>query len=88
MVPMLLGLIDGPFLPLNLMSAQESPVHLPKFQITPRLKIFMSSESKKGTEMYYLFVSKNPGKRIPSRLPNGVPMERDTRLQGIFTSLS
>ena len=31
--------------------------------------------------------SKSPGKRIPSRLPNGAPMKRDTHLQGIFTSL-
>ena len=31
MVPMHLGLIDGPFVPHNLISAQESPVPLPKF---------------------------------------------------------
>jgi len=38
-VPMHLGLIDGPFVPQNLIAAQESPHHLPKFQVTPRLRI-------------------------------------------------
>jgi hypothetical protein len=51
-----------------------------------RLKILMSSGSKKGTQIYYPFLSKSPGK-IPSRFCNGAPMERDTCLQGIFTSL-
>jgi hypothetical protein len=70
-----------------LISAQESPVPLPKFQMAPRFKILMSSASKKGTQIYYPSHSKSPGKRIPSRFHNGAPMERDTRLQGIFTSL-
>jgi len=48
-VPMHLGLTDGPFVPHNLISAQERPVSLPKFQMTPRFKILMSSGSKKGT---------------------------------------
>jgi hypothetical protein len=33
-----LGLIDGPFVPCNLISAQDSPVPLAKFQMAPRLK--------------------------------------------------
>ena len=82
-----LGLIDGPFVPHNLISAQESPVPLPKFQMAPRLKILMSSGSKKETQIHFPFLSKSPGKRIPSRFPNGAPMEKDTRLQGIFTYL-
>jgi len=81
-----LGLIDGPFVPHNLISAQESPVPLPKFQMAPRLKILVSSGSKKGTQIYFTFLSKNPGKRILPRFPNGAHMERDTCLQGIFTS--
>ena len=36
-VPMHLGLIDRPFVPHILISAQESPVPLPKFQMAPRL---------------------------------------------------
>jgi len=44
----------------------------------------MSSGSKKENQIYYPFLSKSPGKRIPSRFPNGAPMERDTRLQDIF----
>jgi hypothetical protein len=38
-VAMQLGLIDRPFVPHNLISAQDSPVPLPKFQMAPRLKI-------------------------------------------------
>jgi len=82
-----LGLMDGPCVPQNLISAQESPVPLPKFQMAPRFKILMSSGSKKETQIYYPFLSKSPGKRIPSSFPNGALMERDTRLQGILTSL-
>jgi len=56
--------------------------------MAPRIKILISSGSEKGTWIYYPFLpSKSPGKRIPSRLPNGVPRERDTRLQRMFTSL-
>jgi hypothetical protein len=86
-VPMHLGFTDSPFVPHNLISVQESPVPLPKFQMAPRLKILMSSGSKTGTQTYYSFLSKRPGKRIPSRFPNGAPMETETRLQGIFTPL-
>jgi hypothetical protein len=71
----------------NLVSVQDSPVPLPKFQMAPRFKISVSSGSKKRTQIYYPFHSKSPGKQIPSRCPNGAPMERDTRLQGIFTFL-
>ena len=46
-VPMHLGLIDRPFVPHN----QESPVHLPKFQMAPGFKILMSSGSKIGTQI-------------------------------------
>jgi hypothetical protein len=85
-VLMHLGLIDVPFVPRNLISAQESPVPLPKFQMAPGFKVLMFSGSKKGTQIYCPFLSKSPGKRIPSRVPNGAPMERDTCTEGIFTS--
>ena len=52
-----LGLTDGPFVPNNLISAQESPVPLPKFQMAPRLTILMSSGSKTGTQTYCPFLS-------------------------------
>jgi hypothetical protein len=79
-----LGLIDGPFVPHNLISTQESPVPLLQFQMAPRLKILMASGSKKGTQIYFSFFLKSPGKRTPSRFPNRAPMERDTCLQGIL----
>ena len=74
-------------MPHNLISAQESPVPLPKFQMAPSLEILMSSGSMKGNQIYYPFLSKSPNKRISSRFPKRAPMERDTHLQSIFTSL-
>jgi hypothetical protein len=68
-----LGLIVGHFVTHNLVSAQENPVSLLKFQMSPRLDILMSFGSKKGTQIYYPFLSKSSGKRIPSRFPNGAP---------------
>ena len=55
--------------------------------MAPRLKILVSSGSKRGTQIYYPFLSKSAGKRIPFRFPNGAPLERNTILQGIFASL-
>jgi len=86
-VLMHLSLMDGPFVPHNQISVQESPVPLPKLQMAPRLKILMSWGSKKGTQIYYPFLSVSSGKRIPSRHTSGAPKEREARLQGIFTSL-
>ena len=82
-----IGLINRLFVPYNLIPAQDSPVPLSKFQMAPRLKILMSSGSKKGNQIYYPFLSKRPNKQISSRFPNGAPMGRNTRLQGSFTSL-
>jgi len=73
-VPIHLGLVDRPFVAHQL-SAQDSPVPLPKLQMAPRLKILMSSGSNNGTQIHYPFLSKSPSKRIPSRFPNGAPME-------------
>jgi hypothetical protein len=83
MIPMHLGLIDRPFVPNHLISAQESPVPLPNFQMASRLKILMSSGFKKGTQIYYPCLPSS-GKQIPSRFPNGAPMDRDTHLTGHF----
>ena len=69
-----------PYLPHNLISTQEDPVPLLKFQMSPRLKILISSGSKKGTQIYFLFSLKNPSKRTPNR----APVEIDTRLQDIL----
>jgi hypothetical protein len=75
MIPMHLDLIDWLFVPHNLISAQESPVPLPKFQIAPRLQILMSSGSKNRTQIYYPFLSKSPGKRIHLQVPQqGCPL--------------
>jgi len=81
------GLIEGPFVPHNLKSAQYSSVPLPQFQMAPRFKILMSSGSKKVSQIYFPFFSKRTGKRIPSKFPNGAPMEGHICLQVIFTYL-
>jgi hypothetical protein len=66
-----LGLIDRPFVPHNLISTQESLVPLPKFQMAPRLKIVMASRSKKGTQIYFTFLSKVPANEPPPGSPTG-----------------
>ena len=73
------------FVPHNLISTQEGPVPLLKFQIVLKLKILMTSGSKNGTQMY--FSLKSPGKRTPSRFPKRAPVEREARLRA-FTYLS
>jgi len=71
-----LGLIIKPFVRHNLMLAQESPVPVPRFQMAPRLKILMSSGSKKGTQIYYPFLSKVPASESPPGSPMGPCGER------------
>jgi hypothetical protein len=78
-----LGLIGRPFVPHNLISTQESPVSLLKFQMAPRPKILMASGFKKETRIYS-FSLKSRGKQTPSRFPNRTPMEREAHLQGIL----
>jgi len=77
--------MDRPFVPHNLISTQESPAPLLKFQMAPRLKILMASGSYKGTQIYFSLQS--PSKRNPSRFPNTAPMEKGAHLQGICISL-
>ena len=80
-----LGLTDGPFVPYNLISTQESPVPLLKFQMAPTLKILMASGSKKGTQIYFSCLSKVPANEPLPGSPTG-PLwrEREARLQGIL----
>jgi hypothetical protein len=84
---MCLGLIDGPFVPHNLILAQESPVPLPLFQMATRLKIFMSSGSKKGTQIYYPFLSKSPASESLAGSLTG-PLWREIPTYRAFLCLS
>jgi hypothetical protein len=79
-----LGLIDGPSVPHNLISTQESPVPLPKFQMAPRLKILMASRTKKEPRYTFLVSQKFHQMNPPSRFPNRAPIKREARLQGIL----
>jgi hypothetical protein len=54
-----LGLTDGPFVSHNLISTQESPVPLLKFQMAPRLKILMPSGPRKEPDILFLFSHKS-----------------------------
>ena len=80
-----IGLIDGPLVPHNLISSQESPVPLPKFQMARRLKISALCVQESNPDILFLFSLKSL--QTSSRFPNMAPVERDTRLQDIFTYL-
>jgi len=86
-VPMHLGLIDGPFVPHNLLTAQESLVPIPKFQMVPRLKILISSGSKKGTQIYYPFLSKVLASESPPGFPTR-PLWRKMPVSRAFLNVS
>jgi hypothetical protein len=74
-----LGLIDGPFVPHNLISTQESPAPLLKFQMAPNgLRVH-----ERNPDILF-FSLKSPGKRTSSRFPNRAPMKREARLQVIL----
>jgi hypothetical protein len=77
------GLIDKPLVPHNLISAQESPSPLPKFQTIRRLKIVMSSGSKKGT----IFFQKVPASESPPGSPTG-PLWREMPADRTFILIS
>jgi len=83
MVTMHLGLIDRPFVPHNLISAKEIPVPSLKFQMVTRLKIFMSSGSKKGTQLYFPFLSKVLANEPPPGSPTG-PLCRERPIYRAF----
>jgi hypothetical protein len=78
-----LGLTDGPFVPNNLISTQENPVPSLKFQMAPRLKILMASGSKKGTQIYFSFLSKIPANKPPAVSPTG-PLWRERPVYRVF----
>ena len=81
-----LDLIEGPFVPHNLISTQENPVTLLKIQMAHRLKIFMSSGSKKWTQIYISFLSKIPTYEPHAGSTTGT-LWRDTGYRALFIFL-
>jgi hypothetical protein len=79
-----LGLTDGPYVPHNLISTQESPVPILKFQMAPRLKNLMSSGSKKGTQIHFSFLSKIPADEPPPGSPKAGPLWREIPVYRAF----
>jgi hypothetical protein len=73
-------MIDGPFVPHNLISTQESPVPFPRFQMAPWLKSWWPSGPKKEPGYTFLFPQK-PRQRNPSRFPTRAPMKREVPLE-------
>jgi hypothetical protein len=84
---MLVRLIDGPFVPHNLISTQESPVPLLNFQTAPILKTLMASGSYKGTRIYLSFLSKVPANN-PLQFPQQGPYGERGPFTGYFAYLS
>ena len=67
-------------------SKQEEPIYicLREVKVSFILKILMIYGSKKGTQIYYSFLSKVPANEPPSSFPKRAPIEREARLQGIL----
>jgi len=84
MVPMHLGLIDGPLVPHNLISAQESPIPLPVFQMDPIQNLNIHWVQERNSDIIFFSLKKfrqtNP-LQVPQRK---LYIERDTNLQFIF----
>jgi len=80
---MYLGLIDGPFVPHNLISAEESPVPFRKFQMAH----LMSFVSKKGIQIYNPFLSKVPASESPPGSSTGPQGERCPYPEPLLTYL-
>ena len=80
---MYLGLIDGSFVPHNLISTQYSPVPLLKFQMAPRRKIITAFGYKKGTQIYFPFNSNVPANELPPSSPTG-PLLREIPVYRAF----
>jgi len=74
-VPMHLGLTDGPLVPHNLISTQESPSPLLKFQMAPRLKILCPLGPGKEARCAFLFSQKSRqtnALQVPQKGPYGM----------------
>ena len=83
-VPMHLGLIDGPFVPHNPISAQESPVHLPKFQMAPQtynLNVLWVQETNPDILSFSL---KKSWQANPFQVPQWSPYGERYQLTGHF----
>jgi hypothetical protein len=82
-----LGLIDGPFVPHNLISTQESPVPLLEFQMALRFEILMAFRSKRGTNIYFIFSQKSQ-QMNPLQVPQQGPYGQRGPFTGHFAYLS
>jgi hypothetical protein len=67
----------------NLISTQENPAPLLKFQMAPRLKILMSSGSTKGTQIYFSFPSRIAANEPLAGSPTG-PLWREIPVYRAF----
>jgi len=78
MVPMHRGLINGPVVSHNLISAEGSPVPCLRYQMAPRLKLLMSSGPKKKEPRYaFSFSLKKSPQMNPLQVLQQGPLLRD-----------
>ena len=84
MVLMYLGLIDGPFVPQNVILAQESPVHLPKFQMAPKLKNHNVLWVQERNPAILFFSLKKYQQMNPIQVPQQGPYGEKYQLTGNF----
>ena len=81
-VPMHKGPQDRPFVPHILISAQENPVPLPKFQMAPVFSFLISSRSKK--EPMSVWMTSGPHTHI--KLELRFPPQYDTSYKWVYRS--
>jgi len=84
MVPMHLGLIDGPFVPHNLISDQDSPVLLPNIRMAHRIKILISLGPREEPRYTVLFFLKESQKVNPLQVAQWGPYRERYLLAGHF----
>jgi hypothetical protein len=88
MDPMYLGLIDGPFVPHNLTSTQQSPVPLPQFKMASRLKSQWPPGPKRNPHIIFFRSSQKSQQTNPLQIPQRGPHEERGLPTGHFAYLS
>jgi len=87
MVLMHLGCIGRPFVPYNLLAAQDSPLPLPMFQMAPRLKILCPLVRREEPRYTVVFSQTVPASKSPPGSPTG-PLWREIPAYRAFLHLS
>jgi hypothetical protein len=87
-VPMHLGLISGPFVPHNLISAEGSPVPCYSSRWPPDLTFNALWVQEKGTQISIFFFSQNSQYTNHLQVPQQGPYRKTVCLRGLFLHIS